>query len=132
MRKLNLLDLAAGLILLALFAAFLVQLFVPNALRQNVLDEASRPTIKVVAEANALFLRDRMHPGDRQLGEHDRVEAELISFELSEKLTAVWKLRAREWRGWLQFGESVLKPGEQLHVATPGYHFIGTIVEVLR
>ena len=132
MRKLNLLDLAAGLIFLALFAAFLVQLFVPNALRQSVLDEATRPTVKVVAESDALSLRDRMHPGDRQLGEHDRVEAELLSFEILGKLQAKWKLRAREWRGWLQFGESVLKPGEQLHVTTPGYNFIGTIVEVLR
>ncbi|MHC4607619.1 MAG: hypothetical protein ACYTAF_11945 [Planctomycetota bacterium] len=130
-RRVNLVDIVLGLIFLSLLAALAVQILVPNPLRQAVLDEADRPYVAVVVESDALFLGEKMTPGDRQLGEHDRVEAELQSVERTgDRLRSVWKVRARDWRGTLQFGGFDLKPGERLEIHAPEYKLIGWIVEV--
>lgn len=130
-RRLNLPDLALGLLLLALLAALSVQMFVPNPLRRAVADEAARFPVEIVTEGEASFLRDRMKPGDRQAATDDgRPVAELVSVEGGDRLRARWRIEARSRRGWRQFGKFVLMPGERVEIYTPGYKYIGWVVEV--
>ena len=130
-KKFNLADLALGLLFTALLAALVVQIFIPNPLRQAVLDEAERPFVEIVLRSDAMFLADRMTPGDQQVGENDVVQAELLSVTpKTDHLLTAWKVRSREWRDWVQFGTYVLRPGEKVEIFTREYKLIGWLVEV--
>ncbi len=130
-RRFNLVDFALLLLALAVFGALVLQVVKPSWLRRTVVDEAERRDVEIEVESDSAFLADSMTPGDAQTLSSGERGVELLDVRRKDaKLVARLKVRARIWRGWAQYGESALVPGESFTFLTSRYKFVGTIVHV--
>lgn len=130
-RRVNLTDLALLLLSLSVFAALVVHVVVPSPLRRAVVDEAERRPVEVDVQSDSLFLADLMTPGDAQRMAQGAAGIELLEFRAeSGKLHARFRVQARKWRGFLQYGEITLLPGERFEFFAERYKLIGTITHV--
>lgn len=133
MKRFNLVDFVLLLLVLAVFGALIVQFLKPSWLRRSVVDEAERRDVEIEVESDSLFLADLMTPGDAQMLSSGERGVELLEARRSgAKILARLKVRARIWRGTMQYGESTLVAGETFAFITSQYKLVGTIVHVRR
>lgn len=129
--RINLVDFGLLLLALSVFAALVVHVVVPSPLRRAVVDEAERFPVEIVVQSDATFLADRMTPGDAQVLAHGEKGIELLAVEVKDgKIRARFRVRARKWRGFVQYGDSTLVPGAPFDFYADRYQYSGIIVDV--
>lgn len=127
-RKVNLADLALLLLGLSVLAALVVHVVVPSPLRRAVVDEAERVPVEIVVRSE--YLPKDMTPGHAQRLQHGETGVELLAIDVKDgRVFARFRVNARKWRGFLQYGETTLTEGATFDFYGPGYQYSGVIVD---
>ncbi len=127
----NALDIALLLLTLSLLGALLVHALIPSPLRQALTQEAERVPLFIQVSCSDPFLSKHMKLGDTQMLEKGTPGIELLSFEQSDNnLIVQFRVYARKWREWWQYGDFEILPGERFEFFTRRYKLIGTITHV--
>lgn len=127
----NALDLAILLLALSIVGALIVHVTHPSPLRRILVDEAERHPLLVTVSSPDTFLASRLHPGDAQRREKGSPGIELLSFSVEkDRLEARFRVQARKWRGWWQYGDLEIMVGERFEFFTKSCKFIGTVTDV--
>ena len=127
----NALDLAVLLLFLAILGALIIHVTHPSPLRRTLVDEAERSPLLVDISCKDTFLVTHMKEGDVQMLEKGTPGMELVSFSVNEEsLVARFRVQARKWRDWWQYGDLEILVGERFEFFSRKYKLIGTITDV--
>ncbi len=127
----NALDLAILLLALSILGALVIHVTHTSPLRRTVLHEAERSPLIVDVSCQDTFLVKHMKEGDTQMLEKETPGIELVSFaENKDGLQVRFRVQARKWRGWWQYGDLEILMGERFEFFTLTYKLIGTITDV--
>ena len=127
----NALDIAFLLLTLSILGALLLHVTHPAPLRRTLTQDAERIPLTISVSCTEDFLDEHMKEGDVQMLEKGTPGIELISFQ-KEKGTLLVRFRvyARKWKEWWQYGSMEILPGEKFEFFTKTYKLIGTITHV--
>jgi len=127
----NALDIAFLLLTLSILGALILHVTHPSPLRRTLTQDAERIPLTISVSCPEGFLEKHIKEGDLQMLEKGTPGIELLSFQKEEGALLVrFRVYARKWKEWRQYGNFEILPGEKFEFYTKTYKLIGTITHV--